>query len=132
MNKKRTITIVTTGLFALAITPGAIMNIVQPEVLVDMAAKLGLPLHLMTLVGVWKLLGVGALIAPGVERLREWAYAGFFFSLTGASYLHAIVGDTAGSAAPLVILGLLVASYAARGGFVRAAAQEQMTRPGLA
>lgn len=105
---------VTTILFAIAALPGAGLNIVQPDIAVDMSAKLGIPLALLTLVGVWKLLGVAALLAPGVPRLKEWAYAGFFFDLTGAAYLHIAADDFAGAPPPLVLAALLCVSYALR------------------
>ena len=104
----------TTGFFALAMLPGAVMNILQPAVAVDMAAQLGIPLLLLTLVGIWKLLGVTALLVPGFPRLREWAFAGFFFDLSGAAYLHIAAGDYAGAPASLVLVALLVAAYVLR------------------
>lgn len=104
----------TTAVFAIVMLPGAILDIVQPPFVTQMGATLGIPLSLLTLVGVWKLLGVLALAAPGVPRLKEWAYAGFVFDLTGAAYVHAAVGDYAGVPVPLVFLGLLVASYLLR------------------
>ena len=114
MQKPRVPYIIVTALFCLAILPGAVMDIVQPEMVVAIVEKLGLPLHLLTLIGVWKLLGVAALATPKYRRLNEWAYAGFFFDLTGAAFLHAAAGDTAGIAPPLVIGVLLVASYRLR------------------
>lgn len=48
-------------------------------------AKIGLPLYVLTLVGIWKLLGFVALAAPRFRRINEWAYAGFVFDLTGAA-----------------------------------------------
>lgn len=104
----------TTGFFALAMLPGAVMNILQPAVAVDMAAQLGIPLSLLTLVGIWKLLGVTALLVPGFPRLREWAFAGFFFDLSGAAYLHIAAGDYAGAPASLVLAAILVAAYVLR------------------
>lgn len=109
---KNTIARVATALFVVAIIPGAIMNIAQPEILVEMAGTLGVPLALMTLMGVWKLLGVAALLAPSSpQKLKEWAYAGFFFDLSGAFYLHIAAGDYANAPASLVVLALAVGSY---------------------
>jgi uncharacterized membrane protein len=54
---------------------------------------LGYPLYLMTLLGLWKVLGVIALIIPGRLLLKEWAYAGFFFLMTGAVISHLAAGD---------------------------------------
>ena len=111
MTKTKMAYIGVTGLFALAMVPGVIGDLVQPEIVVEMAGILGVPLALLTLVGIWKLLGVIALATPRFERLKEWAYAGFFFDLTGAAVLHFAAGDTAGVAPPLVLVGLLGASY---------------------
>ena len=115
MSRKRKVAFTaTTALFAVAVLPGAILDIVQPDFVVEMSQTLGLPASLLTLIGVWKLLGVAALATPGLRRVKEWAYAGFFFDLTGAAYVHAAVGDFAGVPTPLVFLCLLVASYALR------------------
>ena len=114
MMNKKTAYFVTTGLLGLALLPGAVMDIAQPQMVVDAANTLQIPLHMLTLIGVWKLVGVFALARPAFERINEWAYAGFFFDLTGAAFLHGAVGDTAGIFPPLVILGLLVASYRLR------------------
>ncbi len=111
MNKRQTLAYrVTTGLFVLAMVPGAVMNLVQPDVAVQMAGTLGIPLALLTLVGIWKLLGIAALVAPNAGKLREWAYAGFFFDLTGAAWLH-VAADDYNIVVQLVFLGLLIGSY---------------------
>ncbi len=114
MTKKTIAYVAVTALFSLAILPGAILDIIQPELVVTTMAKIGLPLYVLTLVGTWKLLGVVALATPKRARLNEWAYAGFFFNLTGAAFVHAAGGDTAGAPIPLVFLVLLVASYLLR------------------
>jgi hypothetical protein len=63
--------------------------------------------------GAWKLLGAIAIVVPGFPRVKEWAYAGFFFDLTGAAATRAFVGDGAADiVAPLVFLGLVMASRA--------------------
>jgi uncharacterized membrane protein YphA (DoxX/SURF4 family) len=85
-----------------------------PDVLAGMA-HLGYPAYLATLLGVWKLLGAVAVLVPGFPRVKEWAYAGMFFDLTGASVSHAASGDPAGNVlTPLFILALVVASYLLR------------------
>lgn len=56
-------------------------------------AKLGYPVYFLTILGVWKLLGVLALLVPKFPLLKEWAYAGFFFAMSGAIYSHIAVGD---------------------------------------
>lgn len=114
MKKKNIAVMATTAAFLLAILPGAVMNLLQPPMVLEMMTQLGLPPHILTLTGIWKLLGAVALVAPGYPRIREWAYAGFFFDLTGAAFLHGAAGDFPGIAPALVILGLLIASYQTR------------------
>ena len=54
---------------------------------------LGYPVYFLTLLGLAKLLGVVTVLTPGFPLLKEWAYAGFFFMMTGAIYSHIAVGD---------------------------------------
>jgi hypothetical protein len=78
-------------------------------------AQLGYPPYVASILGVWKLLGVADLVGPGRSGLKEWAYAGFFFLLTGAALSYAASGDTGGKIlVPLVLLALVMASYALR------------------
>jgi hypothetical protein len=50
--------------------------------------QLGYPVYFLTIIGVWKILGVIAMLVPNFALLKEWAYAGFIFLLTGALYSH--------------------------------------------
>ena len=69
-------------------------------------AHLGCRLYLLFILGLWKVLGAVAVVIPGFPRLKEWAYAGFFFDLTGAAASHAFAGDGAADIlAPLGFLG---------------------------
>ncbi len=106
---------VTTGLFAAAfLASGAAEIAAAPGVVLAMRT-LGYPLYFLTILGVWKVLGAAALLAPRLPRLKEWAYAGIFFDLTGAAISHACAGDPAGKIAmPLVFLVLAGASWALR------------------
>ena len=54
--------------------------------------RLGYPVYILTILGIWKILGVIAILVPGYPLLKEWAYAGFFFLLTGALYSHLASG----------------------------------------
>ncbi|WP_215224708.1 DoxX family protein [Echinicola shivajiensis] len=54
---------------------------------------LGYPTYLLTILGIWKILGVLAILTPKFPLLKEWAYAGFFFVMTGAIVSHLAVGD---------------------------------------
>jgi len=56
---------------------------------------LGYPLYFLTIIGLWKILGVIALLVPRFPLVKEWAYAGFVFLLTGAIYSHIATGNPA-------------------------------------
>src|SRR5207244_5204095 len=64
--------------------------------------------------GVWKILGAAAIIAPGLPRLKEWAYAGNFFQITGAAVSHALVGDPVNLIYPLAVMIATLVSWALR------------------
>lgn len=106
---------ITTGLVALAFAFGGAMDLSgSAEVLAGMA-HLGYPAYFATVIGVWKILAVVALLAPGLPRLKEWAYAGIVFDLTGAAISHLAVGDGMGkAAAPIILCVLAAASWALR------------------
>ncbi len=79
---------------------------------------LGYPLYFFAILGFWKVLGAIAILVPRFPRLKEWAYAGIFFDLTGAAASCAAVGGYGAYAfhviAPLIIVGFTVASWALR------------------
>lgn len=104
-----------TGLVALAFAFGGAMDVAQPPDVVAGMAHLGYPAYFATLIGVWKILGAIAIVVPGFGRVKEWAYAGIVFDLTGAAVSHAASGDPAGNVlTPLVILAIAIASYLLR------------------
>jgi hypothetical protein len=106
---------ITTALVALAFASGGVFDILKPPPVAATMAHLGYPVYVAVILGAWKLLGTAALLAPGLPRLKEWAYAGILFDLTGAAASHAAVGDGAKAVAtPLVILALALASWALR------------------
>jgi hypothetical protein len=80
--------------------------------------ELGYPLYFFAILGFWKVLGAIAILVPRYPRLKEWAYAGIFFDLTGAAASCAWVGGYGAYGfhiiAPLIIAGLLVASWVLR------------------
>jgi hypothetical protein len=108
---------ITTGLVGFAFAFGGVADLARfPDVIAGMA-HLGYPAYLAGLLGAWKLLGAIAVLSPGNARLKEWAYAGMFFDLTGAAYSHASSGDPTGKIlTPLIVLGLVAASWALRSG----------------
>src|SRR5438876_12121062 len=70
-------------------------------------AHLGYPVYFLTILGIWKILGVVALLVPRFPLLKEWAYAGFFFAMSGAIYSHIAVGDPVKEIIPSSLLLLL-------------------------
>jgi hypothetical protein len=108
----------TTILVAVPIGSGGIAQVAHLQQNVDgFVHVLGYPLYFVTVLGVWKVLGAITILVPLFPRLKEWAYAGIFFDLTGAAASWAAVGGP-GEAfhilAPLIIAGFTVASWALR------------------
>jgi hypothetical protein len=54
--------------------------------------QLGYPVYILTILDIWKILGAVAILIPKYPLLKEWAYAGIFFLLTGALFSHAASG----------------------------------------
>lgn len=109
---------VTTGLLVLGMVGGAIGELMRwPDTIKGMEL-LGYPVYLITIIGVWKLLGGIVLLVPRLPRAKEWAYAGFFFNMTGAAISHAVMNDYGVYAFHIVVTlafaGLVVASWALR------------------
>jgi len=69
-----------------------IVQLLRQPADVEMMAGLGYPAYLLTILGVWKILGVIAVLAPDFALVKEWAYAGFFFGMSGAVISHLAVG----------------------------------------
>jgi hypothetical protein len=102
-----------TGLLAAFILFSAIPDImVTPEAVAIVTTHLGYPKYLIAFLGIAKLLAAIAIIVPGFPRLKEWAYAGWVFDLTGAMYSSLAVGDPASGIIFFVIFfALTAASY---------------------
>lgn len=93
---------------------GRTVLVVGPPV-VDVLAHLGYPKYLLTMLGIWKLLGGIVLVVPRFPRLKEWAYAGVFFEMTGAAASWLAVGDNLGEfITPLIFAAFTMASWALR------------------
>jgi uncharacterized membrane protein YphA (DoxX/SURF4 family) len=106
---------VTTAIVAFVLLSGGAAELAHRKETLEGMAHLGYPLYFTMILGFWKLLGGIALLAPRFPRLKEWAYAGAFFDLTGAAVSHAARGDDAGHLIwPLVFAALVVASWALR------------------
>jgi hypothetical protein len=109
----------TTGLIAFFIGSGGAAQVAQslsnPHRVVPV---LGYPMYFFAILGFWKVLGAIAILVPRYPRLKEWAYAGIFFDLTGAVASVVAVGSYGAYAfhiiAPLILTGVAVASWALR------------------
>lgn len=84
---------VTTGLLVAGMLSGGIAQILQAKWNADGMVHLGYPVYFMTILGIWKILGVIAILVPGFLLLKEWAYTGFFFVMTGEVISHLVSGD---------------------------------------
>jgi uncharacterized membrane protein YphA (DoxX/SURF4 family) len=105
----------TTVLTSLAFLSGGAAYLSRADFAVAGLAELGYPAYFVTILGAWKVLGGLALLLPRLPRLKEWAYAGIAFDLTGAAFSHAAFGHPAAKAiAPIVLLGIAAASWALR------------------
>ena len=103
---------IATGLIVVSQFISGVMDWAGAEVLVEAMKSLGYPLYVLKILGTCKILGVIALAAPGLRRLKEWAYAGFVFDFLGAAASHALNGDgPAQIAPPVVLLAILLVSY---------------------
>ena len=68
---------------------------------------LGYPIYFLTILGIWKILGVVAVLIPKFPLLKEWAYAGFFFAMSGAVFSHIALGDSVNEIFPSLLLLIL-------------------------
>src|SRR5256885_16755739 len=75
---------VCTGLVVFFIGSGGLAYAMQVPDVVQGVVALGFPVHFIVLLGVWKVLGSIAILVPGFPLIKEWAYAGIMFDLTGA------------------------------------------------
>ena len=76
---------------------------------VKFMAELGYPAYFLLIIGIWKILGVIAILAPRYPLVKEWAYAGFFFTMTGALVSHIASGDSVKEMIPAALLVILTA-----------------------
>ncbi len=97
---------------ALGMLSSGVVQLIQLKEEVEVMTHLGYPLYFLTVLGIWKMLGVIAVLLPKLPLLKEWAYAGFFFSMTGALFSHIASGDPAmESFGPLLLLILTIVSW---------------------
>ena len=106
---------IATGVVVFFILPGGLFSVLRLPAAIDGMRQLGIPVWFAVLLGVWKVLGSIAILVPRFPLLKEWAYAGMFFDLTGAAVCnaanHAVWWHIL---APLFVLIFVVASWAWR------------------
>lgn len=101
---------VTTIFLAIGMLAGGVQQMLQVGGYVDIASQLGYPLYLLSILGVWKILGVIAVLIPKAPVVKEWAYAGFFFAMSGAAISHLATGQPVDKIFPSLVLLLMTLS----------------------
>lgn len=110
--RNRIIYWVATVWLSLGMLSTGIVQVIHLKEEVEMMTRLGYPLYFLTIIGVWKILGVVAVLTPKFPLLKEWAYAGFFFVMSGAVFSHLASGDAAVEFfGPLLLIVLTVVSW---------------------
>ena len=103
---------ISTAWLSLGMLSTGIVQLIKMKEEADMFARLGYPLYFLTLLGIWKILGVVAVLVPKFPLLKEWAYAGFFFAMSGAVFSHIAVGDEAKELfGPTLLIVLTIVSW---------------------
>ena len=77
---------VATCWLALGMVSTGMVQLLKVETEVENITKLGYPVYLLTILGIWKMLGTAVVLMPKFPLLKEWAYAGFFFAMSGATF----------------------------------------------
>ena len=112
MKTKKIIYWIATAWLSLGMLSTGIVQLIGSKEEAIRMNKLEYPLYLLTILGVWKILGVIAVLVPGLPIVKEWAYAGFFFAMSGAAISHLICHSPASEIFPsLLLLVLTVVSW---------------------
>ncbi|HET6992682.1 MAG TPA: DoxX family protein, partial [Bacteroidia bacterium] len=110
MKKIKIVYWIFTGLLSVLMLISGIPDLLKvPDAITIITTHLGYPSYLIVFLGVAKILGAIAIIIPGFPRIKEWAYAGFTFDLTGAVFSMIAVGDPVSAWAPVFIGFALIA-----------------------
>lgn len=103
-NKNKIIYWIFTVFLAIGMLAGGIQQLLQIGGYVEIITQLGYPLYFLSILGAWKILGVIAVLVPKFPLLKEWAYAGFFFVMSGAAISHIAEGQPFTEALPSLVL----------------------------
>lgn len=95
---------IVTIFLSIGMLAGGIQQMLQIGGYNEIVTNLGYPLYLLSIIGTWKILGVIIILIPKFPLIKEWAYAGFFFVMSGATISHLVVGQAFSEAIPSLIL----------------------------
>jgi hypothetical protein len=113
--KRKILYWVSTVWLALGMLLSGIVQLFQVKEEVDFIIEMGYPAYFLTILGIWKILGVAAVLIHKFPLLKEWAYAGFFFTMSGAIGSHIAMGHSMSEIfPPLLLLILTVVSWSFR------------------
>lgn len=115
MTASKIVFVIATGIVCVAFLGSGIGNLVRAQQIAADMVHLGYPPYFSTILGVWKVLGAIAIAVPRLPRVKEWAYAGMIFDLSGAAISRGVSGDgAAGVVPPLIFAALVVTSWVLR------------------
>ncbi|HMF69845.1 MAG TPA: DoxX family protein [Flavitalea sp.] len=92
---------------ALGMLSTGVVQLLKEKSDVELIIRLGYPVYFLTILGIWKILGVIVVLVPKFPLLKEWAYAGFFFSMSGAIFSHVASGSSVNEIFPPLLLLIL-------------------------
>jgi uncharacterized membrane protein len=97
---------------SLGMVSTGLVQLIKMKEEVEKMTQMGYPIYFLTILGVWKILGVIAILIPKYPLMKEWAYAGFFFAMSGAAISHLSVDHQASQIIPsLLLLVLTIVSW---------------------
>lgn len=103
---------IATGWLAPGMLSTGVVQLLKTKEEAELMTHLGYPLYFLTILGIWKILGVIAVLIPEFPLLKEWAYAGFFFAMSAAIISHLAMGDAAKEFfGPVLLLALTIVSW---------------------
>jgi hypothetical protein len=98
---------IATAWLSLGMMSTAIVQLLKQKEQVELFNHLGYPVYFLIILAVWKILGVVTVLVPKIPLLKEWAYAGFFFAMSGAIFSHIALRDSFSETFPSVLLLVL-------------------------
>jgi len=95
-----------TIILSFCIFSGGLAQALQVKQVVEGFKPLGYPTYFISIIGIWKVLGIIAILIPKFKLLKEWAYAGIFFTMTGAVISHIASNDVSAQIISPVVLAV--------------------------